>query len=196
VLSRLALAALAALALACASTVVDRVHPALGQRGPLQRVAVAPFGAKPEEAADASALVARHLTEALVDRGIEVIGPEDVGRALAGREPGSPAELAALVSREFGADGVLLGEITRWIEREGGAAGTLRPASVGVKVELYGAPQGEPLWEGEFDRTQQSMLENVLLTPRYPGGGTRWLTAEEFAQFAATELAAAAPIGR
>ena len=38
------------------------------------------------------------------------------------------------------------------------------------------------------------MTENVLLTPRYPGGGTRWLTAEEFAQFAASELAAAVPL--
>ena len=38
------------------------------------------------------------------------------------------------------------------------------------------------------------LLENVLLTPRYPGGGTRWLTAEEFAQFAASELAAALPL--
>jgi hypothetical protein len=201
VLSRLALArfwagALAALALACASTVAERAHPALGQHGPLQRVAVAPFGAKPEEAVPAAALVARHVTEALVERGIEVIGPEDVARALGGREPGGAAELAALVHREFGADGVLLGEITRWVEREGGAAGTLRPASVGVRVELYGAPQGEPLWEGEFDRTQQSLLENVLVTPRYPGGGTRWLTAEEFALFAASELGAAAPLGR
>jgi hypothetical protein len=47
---------------------------------------------------------------------------------------------------------------------------------------------------GEFDRTQQSLLENVLLTPRYPGGGTRWLTAGEFAQFGAGELAAALPL--
>jgi hypothetical protein len=98
------------------------------------------------------------------------------------------------VKSQFDADALVLGEITRWVEREGGAAGSLRPASVGVRVELYGAPQGERLWEGEFDHTQQALSENVLLTPRYPGGGTRWLTAEEFAQFAASELAAALPL--
>jgi hypothetical protein len=38
------------------------------------------------------------------------------------------------------------------------------------------------------------MLENVLLTPRYPGGGTRWLTADEFAHFAAHELSDAVPL--
>jgi hypothetical protein len=65
---------------------------------------------------------------------------------------------------------------------------------VGLRVELYGTPQGDRLWEGEFDHTQQAMTENVLLTPRYPGGGTRWLTAEELAQFAASELAAALPL--
>jgi hypothetical protein len=197
VLRRCAGAGLALLVLACAGTVADRRHSALTQREPLQRIAVAPFGAKPEAAAPSAELIARHLTEALVERGIEVVGPEDVARALGGSEPagGAPA-LAALAQREFGADAVLLGEITRWVEREGGAAGTLRPASVGVRVELYGAPDGVLLWEGEFDRTQQSFLENVLVTPRYPGGGTRWLTAEEFAQFAATELAAAVPLGR
>jgi hypothetical protein len=197
-LAGFAMLGLAAAGLACASTVTQARHPALElRRLPIQRVAVAPFGATPEEAAPAASLVARHVTEALVERGIEVIGPEDVARALGDGEPaGGAPELAALVHREFGADGLLLGEITRWVEREGSPAGTLRPAAVGVRVELYGAPEGDPLWEGEFDRTQQTLLSNVLVTPRYPGGGTRWLTAEEFAQFAASELAAAVPLGR
>lgn len=191
-LKRLALAALAAVAgLACVGTVVDRSYPALDQRrAPILRIAVAPFGAEP-----AAGVVARHLTEALVDRGVEVVGPEDVARALGSVEPaaGVPA-LAALVKSQFDADALVLGEITRWVEREGAAAGSQRPASVGLRVELYGAPQGERLWEGEFDHTQQALSENVLLTPRYPGGGMRWLTAEELAQFAASELAAALPL--
>jgi hypothetical protein len=195
VLTRLALAGLAlAAGLACAGTVAERSYPALAERGPIVRIAVAPFGAAPEEAQPASALVARSLTEALVDRGIEVVGPEDVARALGGREPAEVPALAALVKRQFDADALVLGEITRWVEREGEAAGTQRPAAVGVRVELYDAPAGERLWEGSFDRTQQAMSENLLLTPRYPGGGTRWLTAEEFAQFAASELAAALPL--
>jgi hypothetical protein len=198
VLSRIALLALAVLALACVGTVADRSYPALGERrGPIARVAVAPFGARPEGVGDAAGLAARHLTEALVARGVEVVGPEDVARAIGGAAPGAgvPA-LAALVQQQFGADTLVLGEITRWVEREGGAAGTLRPASVGMRVEMYGAPQGERLWDGDFDHTQQALSENLLLTPRYPGGGSRWLTADELAQFAASELAAALPLGR
>lgn len=184
-------------ALGCASTVTDRSFPALDERsGPILRIAVAPFGAKPEAAVASTGVVARQLTEALVERGVEVVPPEDVERAIAGRGGAvGPNALAALVKDQFGADALVLGEITRWVEREGGAAGTLQPASVGVRVELFGAPDGQQLWQGEFDHTQQAMSENVLLTPRYPGGGTRWLTAEEFAQFAASELAAAFPLG-
>ncbi len=196
-LKRLALAALVATAgLACASTVAGRSYPALDQRrAPILRIAVAPFAARPEGAADAAGLVARHLTEALVDRGVEVVGPEDVARALgATGPPGGAAALAALVKSQFDADTLVLGEITRWVEREGAAAGSRRPAAVGVRIELYDAPGGARLWEGEFDHTQQAMTENVLLTPRYPGRGARWLTAEEFAQFAASELAAALPL--
>ena len=182
--------------LGCVATVVDRAYPALEERrAPIHRVAVAPLGAKPEAAVTEAPLVSRYLAEALAARGLEVVPPEDVARAAAGAEPGSGARgIAELVQDQFGADAVLLGEITRWVEREGSALGSPRPATVGLHVVLHGAPQGERLWEGSFDQTQQPTLTNVLITPRYPGAGTRFLTADEFAQFAAKELAAALPV--
>lgn len=194
-LARIALAgALLLGALGCVGTVAGQEFPALGERrAPIRKVAVAPIALRPEQAAEAAPLVARHLAEALAARGIEVIPPEDVARVDTGR--GVP-ELAATVSRQFGADALLVGEITRWVEREGEALGSQHAAAVGVQVVLHGAPEGERLWRGEFDRTQQAMFENVLLTPRYPGGGTRWLSASEFAHFAADELAAAMPVSK
>ena len=185
-----------AVAVGCVGTVVQRSFPALQERRtPILRIAVGPIAIRPEGAAAAAPLVARQLAEALVARGVEVVLPADVGRASGALDPASGLpELAARLNRELGVDALLVGEITRWVEREGGAAGSQRPASVGLEVELYGAPDAQRLWRGEFDRTQQSLLENVLLTPRYPGGGTRWLTAGEFAQFGARELAAALPL--
>jgi hypothetical protein len=191
---RLALAAGVALGalLGCVGTVVEQPYPALAERRePIRKLAVAPIAVRPEQAAAGAPLVSRHLAEALAARGIQVVTPEDVAHLDTGA--GVP-ELAAAVARQFGADALLVGEITRWVEREGEAMGSQHPAAVGIRVTLHGAPGGERLWQGEFDRAQQGMLENVLLTPRYPGGGTRWLTADEFAHFAAHELSDAVPI--
>lgn len=186
---------LTAPAVGCISTVVDESFPALGERrAPIQRVAVARMVTRPEAAIPAAPLIARELAEALVARGVEVVMPDAAGDAGTALGAAGLRELADRLHRELGVDAVLVGEITRWVEREGGAAGSQRPASVGMHVELYGAPDAQRLWRGQFDHTQQALTENLLLTPQYPGGGTRWLTATEFAQFGARELAAALPL--
>jgi hypothetical protein len=185
---------LLAAALGCVGTVTGQSFPALDERrAPIRKVAVAPIAARPEQAAQAAPLVARRLSDALAARGFEVVAPEDVAHVDTGA--GVP-ELAAAVSRQFGADALLVAEITRWVEREGEALGSQHAAAVGIRVVLHDSPAGKRLWRGEFDRTQQPMFENVLLTPRYPGGGMRWLTADEFAHFAADELAAAMPVSK
>jgi len=192
---RVVVALLAAVAtLGCAATVVGRAFPGLDERRTaIRKIAVAPFTARAERGAEGAPLVARQLAEALAVRGVEVVAPEDVARLTI--EPGGDlAALAAGAAAQFGADAVLTGEITRWVEREGEALGSQHAASVGVTVTLHGAPDGRRLWEGSFDRTQQPFLENVLLTTRYPGGGMRWLSAAEFARFAAAELAAEVPV--
>ena len=182
---------LLAATLGCVGTVAERPYPGLVERRePVRKIAVAPIAARPEQAAEGAPLVSRYLAEALALRGIQVVPPEEVAYV----EGGGVPELAAAVAQQFGADALLVGEITRWVEREGEALGVKQPAAVGLKVVLHGAPAGERLWEGEFDHSQQPMLDNVLLTPRYPGRGTRWLTAEEFAHFAADELATALPV--
>jgi hypothetical protein len=191
------LAALAlGLVLGCVGTVVDQSYPALDERrSPIRRIAVARLVARPEAAVPAAPVVARQLAEALAARGFEVVLPDAVATESAAGDTGAGLPgLAARLHTDLGVDALLVGEITRWVEREGSAAGAQRPASVGVALVLYGAPDAQRLWRGEFDRTQQPFTENVLLTPRYPGGGTRWLTASEFAGFAATELAAAVPL--
>jgi hypothetical protein len=190
----LILGCLAACLSGCVGTVVEQPYAALAERRePIRKIAVAPIAARPEEAAEAAPLVSRQLAEALAARGLEVVAPDDVAHASASAGADVSA-LAAALHQQFQADALLIGEITRWVEREGEALGSQRPASVGIRVMLYGAPEAARLWQGEFDRSQQPMLENVLLTPRYPGGGTRWLTASEFAEFAADELAASLPL--
>jgi hypothetical protein len=217
--------AAAALALACApvETVRQRSYPKLEEGvPPINKVAVAPLGtggdlaqaarraeieasitvgSAPRETgvtpAEATALVARYLSEALYDRGIDVTTQEDFGRALTESGTGVPAaprEAARLANERFGAQAVLLGNVLRYKERTGGAQES-GAASVWFEVALYTAPQGEKLWAGVFNETQRPLSGNVLSASRYPGGGTRWLSVDELAKWGATETAASMPVG-
>jgi hypothetical protein len=100
---------------------------------------------------------------------------------------------AALAASEFGATAILVGRLLRYREREGGPAGTLRPASVAYEVAVHTAPGGELLYSARFDQTQQALSANPLLARKYPGGGTRWLTAAELTRWGADEMAATFP---
>ena len=61
-------------------------------------------------------------------------------------------------------------------------------------MTLYTAPGAQKLWKAVFAETQQALSENILSTYRYPGGGMRWLTAEELAKWGAEETVLEFPI--
>ncbi len=158
------------------------------------RLAVMPFYAPPREGSfegvsgwEAAALVSRFVSEALARSGVPVIPAGDLDLAFQGAGQVTPrldgVAAAEVAARKFGATAVLTGQVTRYRERPGQALGTSRPASVGFELRLYTAPAGEKLWTARFDETQQPLSENVLHTRRYPGRGTRWLTAAELARW-------------
>jgi len=165
----------------------------------LRSVAVAPFRAElradgevlPE---DAAALVAGYVAEALAARGLEVVPPSDVAQALARTGAEDRAAVARAVGEQFGVDAVAVGSVHRYRERSGEALGTLDPASVGFVVRLLDVPTGRTLWSGAFDETQVALGENLLKAPQYPGAGTRWLSAAEFARWGAERVVRQIPI--
>jgi TolB-like protein len=198
---QLALASLVLLATACTETVATQARPALAElAAPIRRLAVIPFATSPlvrqeargTEPRVAAQLVSRYVAEALAARGAIVIAPEDVAATLAGADASRRA--SAVLAEKHGVDAVLSGDLTRWEEREGEAFGTLRAAAVGFRVTLQSAPSGRVLWSAEFDERQQPLGDNVLRAGQYPGGGTRWLTAEELARWGAQETVRALPL--
>ncbi|MAE94347.1 MAG: hypothetical protein QF410_13725 [Planctomycetota bacterium] len=196
------------LALGCVQTVKGQAHPALRERTePIRKVAVAPFAvaerligsARPGalDPAVGAELLGAQFAERLRDRGVEVIPPSDVARALVAAGVSGrliPRQVAALVAQEFGADAVLMGELRRLVEREGSAAGAMRGATIGFQADLRGAPGGARLWTGNVDETQRPLSENVLDASRYPGGGSRWLTAEELLVWGAEQTTLSIPL--
>jgi hypothetical protein len=45
-----------------------------------------------------------------------------------------------------------------------------------------------------FDHTQVALSENALTAAQYPGGGTRWMTAEELAHWGVNQVVKSLPI--
>jgi hypothetical protein len=142
-----------------------------------------------------AALVTGYLADALTAQGVPVVAPNDVELAFTSQGQPlprlDPEATAVRCAHDFGATAVVLGKLLRWREREGSAAGSTRPASVAFEVSVYEAPTARKLWTGRFDETQQAITEAVLRARQYPGGGTRWLSAQEFARWGADEVAKA-----
>jgi len=190
-------------ALACAAQlppIVD-ARPIAPRDSALKKVAVAPLVPGPSlegslvpgsGAPDKTAsLVAEFLSQALAADGIAVVTPGEFGELPAGVD-GGPADLLAaakLAADRFGATGVLLGTLERYHDLDGSRRSTSSPASVAFEVTLYAVPSGKKLWTARFNETQHSLNERPLDASRYPGGGTRWLTAAELARWGAEATA-------
>jgi hypothetical protein len=169
-------------------------------REQLRRVAVAPFTpslgdeAASAAGAEAAALVSATLAERLAAAGFDVIAPGDVEAGFLARgepAPGTNPSAAARGAAELGATAIVIGRVTRFRARVGSAAGATVSASVAFEVAVHETPGGRRLWTGRFDETQPALSANVLRARQYPGGGTRWLTAEELAQWGAEVTASA-----
>ena len=92
-----------------------------------------------------------------------------------------PLEVLREVGRSLEADAVLAGYLFRWREREGTDYAVNRPASVAFDLHLVSPADGRILWRGKFDKTQRSLLENVLELPAFFKTGAKWMTAETLA---------------
>jgi hypothetical protein len=99
------------------------------------------------------------------------------------------------IGRALGADGVLTGRIYRWQEREGTDYAVSRPASVAFNLLLVRPEDGAILWRGRFDKTQQSLSENLFDMSTFLHGGGRWMTARKLALMGLDETMARMPKG-
>lgn len=163
----------------------------------LGTVAIAPLEAVPSSSGisprptastvDGAALIARFLSEALTKKGVNVIPAGDVSQVLADNELAvpslDPVGSAEIVAREFGATALIVGQVSRYTDREGGSLASVNPSSVSFQMTLYSAPEGKKVWTGRFAHTQSSLTDRPLEATRLPGRGTRWLSAGELARW-------------
>ena len=94
----------------------------------------------------------------------------------------TPREIFGQVGRELNADGVLAGYIYRYRERKGNNYSVKQPASVAFGIHLFRVSDGNFVWRGIFDKTQGSLLENILDVSSFLKGGGKWVTARQLSE--------------
>jgi hypothetical protein len=82
----------------------------------------------------------------------------------------------------------VVGHLYRFRERIGESYSVEQPASVAFEVHLIRVEDGELVWRGAFDRTQGSLMENLLQISYFFREKGRWVTAEELAAEGVKEI--------
>jgi hypothetical protein len=85
------------------------------------------------------------------------------------------------VGTELEADGIILGYVYRFRERKGFSLSVEKPASVAFEIHLIRVGDGAIVWRGIFDKTQTSLMENLLQIASFYKEGGKWVTAKELA---------------
>lgn len=105
------------------------------------------------------------------------------------------ANSLTLVAREVGArlkvDGVLMGRVRTYREREGTRLGA-KPAAVGFEMFLVQPSDGTVLWKGEFFEEQKPLNQDVLGFFEKGGG---FVTARELSEIGVQKVLATFPVG-
>jgi hypothetical protein len=186
--------------------VVDGFHTAMSQgvqpdiiRDPLSGTA---FMTEP-----VSQSVANRMTDILYNRlaaekGYEVVSPDQAKGVFSNiinsdkNVVMSPIEILQEMGNTFEADAVLTGYIYRWREREGTDYAVNRPASVAFDLHLISPSEGTMLWKAKFDKTQQSLSENVFDVSTFIKSKGRWMTVEKLAMLGLQKMLAEMPAGK
>ena len=125
---------------------------------------------------------------------LRVIGPEE-SSAVVGKEIPEGESLWPAMAQEVGTqlkvDGVLMGLVRTYREREGSKLGA-KPAAVGFEVYLLRPSDGMVLWIGEFFEEQKPLNQDVVGFFEKGGG---FVTANELAELGVQKVMKAFPVG-
>lgn len=114
---------------------------------------------------------------------------DQVVERITAEQPGLPlAEQARKLGEALDVQAVLVGRVNIFVEREGGAYGIKRPASVGFELFLLSARDKAILWKGSYYETQQSLFSDITTFSLFMKRKGRWQTATELAMYGVEEL--------
>jgi len=205
---RYALCFVALIAAGCAhGSGSGAVHPQI-EGLVINRVAVAPFQQSTPEMVDINAVDCsscgvfsrsdrfpdhpeRAIEQGFIDKlnasyRIDIVPPDRVAgiyeryASILGRE--TPLSVLKKVGADLAVDGIAYGYVYYYRERKGMPYSVEKPASVAFEIHLFRVSDGALVWKGRFDKTQASLMEDVLQASAFIRGGGKWLTARELAE--------------
>jgi hypothetical protein len=91
------------------------------------------------------------------------------------------ADLVAAFGNANDVDAILVGYLFQFKERVGTSYSVESPASVSFSLFLVRAADGQIVWRGVFEETQQALSENILKIGAFIKRKARWITAREMA---------------
>jgi len=157
-----------------------------------------PVSGRVSKAEPATDGASEYMTSRLFDMMLKhkkfvLISPENAAEASSkivssNRGINSDVEALSRIAQYFASDAVITGYLYRWKEREGTDYAVDHPASVAFDLCLVNAKDGSILWRGRFDKTQKSLIENILDISTFIKGKGKWMTAENLAQLGLEDL--------
>ena len=136
---------------------------------------------------DASGVLTAHLTEWLrANTNYELVFSDQSNRkssSVVSQNGRLAADRAMLVEagRESKTDAVLVGYLYRYRERIGAKYSASSPASVAFSMHLIQVADGRSVWQGHYDETQGTLLENLFQLGTFLQRKGQWVTAEDMA---------------
>lgn len=125
-----------------------------------------------------NAMLSDYFTDKPTVRLLSEVPAENLSAA----EAKSPAAMARAIGHQQGGDAVLFVTLTRYTERHGNDYDVVHPASVAFELKLIDATTGKTLWLGAYDKTQESLSENLLTLKDALRRHFTWVTVEELAR--------------
>jgi TolB-like protein len=125
-------------------------------------------------------------------KGIELIPTEKVQsvyrRISSEKLKENVAENLKKVGQELGADFLATGFVYRYTERVGYKYSSEHPASVIFEIHLIKTSDGSIIWQGYFDKTQKSLMENIFDIFSFFRGGAKWVNAHQLTEQGMNEV--------
>lgn len=134
------------------------------------------------------AVLLTHLIEKKLDHYYYLITGDRVTSPLRGRVSLKSQQIALILAKELEVDAVLMGMITRYQLRKGTSYSASEPASVSFELYLMESSKGSLVWTASFDKTQQSLSDDLSNFFSVLQTEWKWLTAEELMELGVNQL--------